>query len=229
MENNTERDEKRDEKIFNALLNIAADEVLKEEMDGLPSCEELNKLYPRTKSLDKKVNAAINREFKMARRKKAVRTLARIAAAFFVFAAIGAGVLFFDFGDDLSEGNAGPGTGIVFGYIPQGFEPVGAQEYYTFADDAGRQFTVQRTSGDVADDAYENREGLELHALRPSDFDSHQSGELEAREARPLPHRELPHREETTIRREIGGDVITITSYLDYETLAKIIESIETE
>jgi hypothetical protein len=44
-----------DEKLFETLLKIAAEDALREEMETIPSDEELKKMYPRNKSLDKKV------------------------------------------------------------------------------------------------------------------------------------------------------------------------------
>ncbi|MCL1844040.1 MAG: hypothetical protein FWF79_09520 [Defluviitaleaceae bacterium] len=91
MESNTNI--KRNEKIFNSLFDIAADEAFKEEMDALPSCEELNNMYPRTKSLDKKVYAVINKELNALKRKRALRTLAKVAAVLCIIVVASAGAL----------------------------------------------------------------------------------------------------------------------------------------
>jgi len=201
-EKRAEREAERNEKIFDAILKIALEEAVQEEMDALPSNEELNKLYPRSEALDKKVYAAIRREYRPVRIKRAVHKLARVAAVFLLFAAFGAGVLFADFRGEATE--SGMGTGIVFGYIPQGFEPVGTAEYHTFADDTGQQFTVHRIAGDIFEN--ENAETAE-HASR------REGG--------------LLYREENTLRRDFDENVIIVTSYINHETLARILENIE--
>jgi len=75
----------RNERILDGLIKIAATEVLREEIDALPSDEELEKMYPSVESLEKRGFAIINKEFRSINRKKALRKLARAAAAFFVF------------------------------------------------------------------------------------------------------------------------------------------------
>ncbi|MCL2357886.1 MAG: hypothetical protein FWC70_12170 [Defluviitaleaceae bacterium] len=197
----TERE--RNEKLFDAILKVAAEEALREEIDAMPSCEELNKMYPRSKSLDKKVYAAINRKFGAARRKRIARIFAKIAACF-IFAAIGAGIsgaFFLGVGSRAPEGE--PQTGIAFGYIPQGFELVAAQEYYTFADDDGRRFAVRRASGDVIEAG--------------SDY-----VRVEFR-----PQSIVPDIDISEITMEVGENIIISSFSLDSETLSKIAESIK--
>lgn len=83
MENNAKAE--RDERILDGLIKIAAIEVFHEEMDALPSDEELAKMYPSVKAFEKRGFAIINREFRTINRKKALRNFSRIAAAFCVF------------------------------------------------------------------------------------------------------------------------------------------------
>jgi len=129
-----------DDKIYKAIFKAAAEEALREEMAALPSDEELNEMYPRTKTLDKKVNAVLKQEFKTARRKQRLRLAARVAAVVILFVLVGGSVLMsveasrnfilntlidrrgdyiaFDFGIDGTPNEAG--NGIILGYLPEG-------------------------------------------------------------------------------------------------------------
>ena len=150
----------RNEKVFDALLKIAAEELMREKMDALPSLEELNQMYPRSASLDKKIYAIINKEKRRVWRNKALRGFAKAAAVFsIVFVAttailmsVGASrhfilnmlvdirndYVFFDF----SQGHAPDGGSDmdIIGAVPDGFRMTSSQtldsmSLYVFEDE----------------------------------------------------------------------------------------------
>jgi len=231
MENNMTMDEK----LFEALLKIATDEAVREEMEALPTDEELNKMYPRTKSLDKKVNAVLAREFRAARRKKALRMFAQIAAGFSVFAVVSSIVLLsveasrnfilnsiidmrgdyvaIDFGDaSTTEGGE-----IILGYLPEGFEFASRQilEELTitfFTDEAGHMIIVQQFVGESlsmgADAEYTDFSEVQLSGGSARIFETFD---------------ESGH---SKVMLERGSDVISIATTLDVETLITIAENL---
>ena len=82
-----------DEKLYTAILKVAAEEAWQEEMDSLPSLEDLNEMYPASEALDKRVYDTINKAARYGKVKKAMRTTARIAASICVFFVLAGSVL----------------------------------------------------------------------------------------------------------------------------------------
>ena len=141
----------RNERLFDAMLKIAADEALREEMDALPTDEELMKMYPFTESLSKKAYSVINKEFRVINRKKVIRAIVRVAAVFCVIIVLSASVLManpasrnaiLNFLIDIQHDHVtidfgiGGATGTdyhdaVFRYVPEGFEFVSRQAMET--------------------------------------------------------------------------------------------------
>jgi len=162
----------RNEQLFDAILKVATDEALQKEMDALPSKEELDKMFPRTESFDRKMRGVIKKEFKVARRTKTIHRFTRIAAIFCLIAFAGMGALMsvsasrnfilnmiinirgdyvaFDFG---AGGTPPPsGNSIVLGYKPEGFELESSIEMdtlilYVFIDNFDNHIIVQRFIG----------------------------------------------------------------------------------
>ena len=81
------------EKLFDAIIKVAAEEVWQEEIDSLPSLEELNEMYPPSETLDKRVYGAINKAVRRGKIKKAIRYTIRCAAIFCVFIVLAGGAL----------------------------------------------------------------------------------------------------------------------------------------
>ncbi|MCL2225403.1 MAG: DUF4367 domain-containing protein [Defluviitaleaceae bacterium] len=225
------------EKIFDALFKIAADEALKEEMDAMPSCEELNKLYPRTKSLDKKVYAVINRESRAIKTKKAIRAFTKIAAGFCVIAVLGIGAamsveasrnfilnFFVDMRGDYVAFDFGlgdrptPGDGkIVLGYKPEGFELVSnhameSMTMYVFADDSDNQIIIQRLMGS--------------DFFMGVDYEYMVFSEIQILGASANLFTSIYDYGTNKVMWAIENGVITITTTLDTETLIRIAENI---
>jgi len=81
------------EKLFDAIIKVAAEEAWQEESDSLPSLEELNEMYPTSETLDKRVYGAINKAARRGKIKKAIRYTIRCAMAFCVFIVLAGGAL----------------------------------------------------------------------------------------------------------------------------------------
>ena len=86
----------RNEKLFDAVLKIAAEEAMVERMDGLPSREELAKLYPRSQAFDKRAAKIIGKHDRAEKIRKnafVVRTVLKIAASFLLVVTLGFSLL----------------------------------------------------------------------------------------------------------------------------------------
>lgn len=228
------------EKLFEAMLKIATDEALREEMENLPSNEELNKMYPRTKSLDKKVNAVFKREFRVARRKKALQTFSRMAAVFSIFTVITGVVLMsveasrnfilnalidmrgdyiaFDFG--IGDTAIEEDSGMVLGYLPESFELIGGQSLEgvsirIFATDTGHSLIVQRIT----------RESLFVGV----DYEYMEFSEMQLNIGTARVFEATDEYTYSVIMWEAGTDVIKIATTLDFETAVRVAENILVE
>jgi len=167
MENNQKTE--TDEKLFTAVFKVAAEEAWQEEMDSLPSLDELNEMYPPSESLDKRVFGTINKAARRGKIKKAMRYTARCAAIFCVVIVLAGGLLMsveasrtfilnriinmgedyvqisFQLGDiaDLEIGE------LVVNYIPYDFafyeqgEFAEGHTFYTFRSDTRRGILIQ--------------------------------------------------------------------------------------
>jgi len=140
------------EQLFDELLKIAAKDAMQREMDAEPSLEELNALYPRSKSLDKKVYAAIKRYERAEKIKKSMYVFSRAAAVLCIVIVLGGSLLYsveasrnfirnllidvredhvvLDFGHRCAAVTTE--KGLTFGYFPQGFELVNAHVLEAF-------------------------------------------------------------------------------------------------
>lgn len=80
-----------DDKLFDALLKIAVEEALEQEMEEMPSCEELNKQYKPSPSLNKKIRKKISQhrfKEKASSWKKAAVKIAACSAIVMVFSSV---------------------------------------------------------------------------------------------------------------------------------------------
>lgn len=87
MENN------ENDKLFNAIIKVAAEEAWEEEMDSLPSLEELNEMYPPSESLDKRIYGTINKAARRGKIKKARRITSKLVAGLCVFIVLAGSLL----------------------------------------------------------------------------------------------------------------------------------------
>ena len=226
-----------DDRIFDALLKVAAEEALREEMEALPSDEELEKMYPRSESLDRKIYAMINKEKRTARRRAIARALPKVAAVFFMVIVASAGVLMsveasrifilnlfieamddhivIEFGEEkVIEPEAGQ---LVFGFVPEGFtlesvSQVGPLSIYVFDNGSGETVTVQKIDVQSmtmgADIEYTYHKVVEIDGFEAHFFDADGDGGY------------------NVLMREFRESIITVSSSLGFDELAEILRNI---
>ena len=83
----------KNEKMFNAMIESAAEDALKLKMDELPSCEELDQLYKPTQEMDLRINRIINKYYRVESAKKAFIFTGKIAAGLIILLIISGTVL----------------------------------------------------------------------------------------------------------------------------------------
>ena len=135
-----------DEKIFDALLKLATEEAMKEEMEALPDNEELNRIHMPSETLNKKISSIITKEKRMRKRKNFAYKFAKIAAVFIVALSVSGVILMsieasrnfilnafisvqnnhvaFYFESEESEGNEEINIDVISRYIPDDFKIV---------------------------------------------------------------------------------------------------------
>ncbi|MCL2224179.1 MAG: DUF4367 domain-containing protein [Defluviitaleaceae bacterium] len=156
------------EKLFNAIVKVAAEEAWQEEMDSMPSLEELNEMYPPSEALNKRVYGEINKAARRGKIKKAIRTTSKLVAGFCVFIVLAGGLLLsveasrtfilsriINMGDDYVQINFRLGYAadlkvgeLVINYIPDDFvfytqgELAEGYYYYMFKSDTRRGIMI---------------------------------------------------------------------------------------
>lgn len=160
------------EKILDALLKIAAEDVAEEEVAALPSPEELNNMHYPSDSLEKRVRAMITKDEKTKKRKKVMRGFVKAAAVFGLMFTVSAVALmavegsrifiintFINIQDDHmvfdfhNEVEAGAGNiDDHFEFAIYGFEYVTSQAFENstmtiFVNPAGQQIIITRDAG----------------------------------------------------------------------------------
>ena len=161
---------KRNEKIFEALLSVAAAEVMEEEMAALPGLEKLNEMYVASETLDKKIKGIIKKESRTHRRKQGIKTFGRVAAILGLIFTVSTialmsveasrnfiiNILFnmrndhvvFDFGDDTTpRPNEYENNHNFLNYLPVGFyyltsHATERSRTFVYINDAGQQITI---------------------------------------------------------------------------------------
>jgi len=83
----------RTDEVFEALLKVAAKEVIERKVAALPSCEELNRLYKPSPAFEKRVHKIINKHVSAKRIRRLAKTFWRVAAVFCVFITVSTAVL----------------------------------------------------------------------------------------------------------------------------------------
>ncbi|MDR2648157.1 MAG: DUF4367 domain-containing protein [Clostridiales bacterium] len=86
--------EDRNEKIFDTLLEIAVEEALLQEISGMPSCEELDKIYTPSPAMDKRIRRIISRHELSKNANAFFKITGKAAAGFLVLLGISATVIF---------------------------------------------------------------------------------------------------------------------------------------
>jgi hypothetical protein len=179
----------------------------------------------------------INREYKTVRRKRALRLFTQMAAGFSIFAIVSGIILMsveasrnfilnsliemrgeyvaFDFGaDNIPIVND---SGIILGYMPDGFELISNQALedlitIVFSDDTGGMVIVQRIVNEFlfmgVDEEYTDFSEIQLNMGRAFIFES------------------VDESNYNTVMWEQENDVIVISTSLDSETLIRIAENL---
>lgn len=75
------QEKSQNEKLFDALLKVAAEEALKREMESLPSVEELNELCKSSVEMDERIKRLIKHSFRKKKRNRIIKKAGKIAAS----------------------------------------------------------------------------------------------------------------------------------------------------
>ena len=231
------------EKLFAAIMKVAAEEAWQEERDSLPSFEELNEMYPSSEAMDKRIYGTINKAARRGKIKKAMRTTARLAAVFCVFIVVASGVLLsveasrtfilnriISMGEDYVQIRFQLGYAadleigeLVINYIPADFsfytqgELAEGYTYYIFESDARKTITINHFI--VPDDS------RSVYMFNPmaeySEFTIVSlNGQIAYLFVSPT---------HTTISWNYGRHFISVSAWLDVDELIKIAEGITIE
>jgi hypothetical protein len=94
MENNERinKDNLSDE-IYEALLKVAVNEAIRQDVEAMPSCEELNELYKPSPAFEKRIMKIIDKRFAKRRFSRTLKSFGRIAAIVSIIFTVSAAVL----------------------------------------------------------------------------------------------------------------------------------------
>ncbi|MCL1884582.1 MAG: DUF4367 domain-containing protein [Defluviitaleaceae bacterium] len=179
MPDNT-ADMERNEKLFDALLKVALEEVIDREMNALPSSEELNKMYPPSDAMKKRFDAILESANEESTIKRVTRIAGRVAAVFAIFFTVSTIVLMsveasrvfilntiiniyddhvvFDFG---AIGHTADNEDAIYEFVPTSFSYVSSQHLDTmsvfiFTNEEGERIILQRHIGTTLRIAVDN-------------------------------------------------------------------------
>ena len=234
MEKNIDREQS--DQLFEALLNVAAKELMSDEVNKLPNLEELNKVYLPSKSLDKKIRSIIDKEYRTYKRKRIMRKCGMIAACFGAVITASTILLMsveatrnfivntfitpqhdhvaFEFGENGVSEN---GADIALGYLPEGFELVNSQmldnvTIVFYSNRYGDQIIVQQhiasTLSIFIDNEFREFSLISLNNQNAYLFESHDEGYF------------------NVIMWQHKNDVFNVFSNLNVEELVRIAENI---
>lgn len=224
-----------DDKLFEAVLKIAAEEAIEQEMEEIPTCEELNEQYKPSPSLDKKIRHLISRhKFKekfILWRKAAVK----IAACFALFFVLSSAVLLsldatrnYIFnavtklhGEYFSIEHGENSTSNIIihkpTYLPEGFIEVSSKEI-----------------GDIIRIIYENENGITIDFKQSPSQTSHILADYEGKEYLNIIINnqdaylfKATEDKKNTVIWEYNGIIFNITSEIESGVLIQIAESIK--
>jgi len=172
--------ENKNERILDTLIEIAAEDSLLQEIEEMPSCEELNKIYIPSPGLKKKIHRLITKNEYSARLKKTLYFSGKLATGLLILILITSAILFsveasrnyiFNIFINRYSNNTAfefqpNNTTSIFDkysikYIPPGFilKTTNTNEntrIYTFANENGIQFTLQEWLGETLNSFIDN-------------------------------------------------------------------------
>lgn len=174
-------EEEQNEVLFNALLKVAVSEAMKNEIDTLPSNEELNKEYIPSPKLDKQIKKIINQnriKSKIKLYSKRTRNIAAVIIIIFVLSSITLlsveatrNAIFNAFVEEfgqyteiqfqVSETDSEQSDIYRPAYIPEGFKEKSMQSYgntimLIYSDDAGVEILFKQRLADVGTSLIDN-------------------------------------------------------------------------
>ena len=225
---------RRNEKLFDAVVKVAVEEAIDRETDSFPNEDELNKIYPRSAALDKRVRGIINKAAKDSRKKKRLPLFVRVAASFAVLIAVVCITLlsveasrnvilniFINIQDDHVAFDFGyfralHGEQASLNFIPYGFEYVSSQHMETqsvavYMNEAGERITLQNLFGMNLSVAVDNVN----RTFWVRDISGHEMYIFKS----------LSDELQNVVMWAVGEDVIIIASTVAIESLIKIAES----
>jgi hypothetical protein len=151
MENKTQN---RSDEIFEALLKVAVNEVIRQDVEEMPSIEKLDKLHKPSPAFEKRIQKIIRRHTSIRKIRHLPKTFTRAAAVFGIFVALSTAVLMsveasrvfifnmivglqddhaiIDFVDDNIAAHGVEVGRYTLGYLPHSFELVDHQLSYDF-------------------------------------------------------------------------------------------------
>ena len=225
----------RNEKLFDAVVKVAVEEALDHEIDSYPNEEELNRMYPRSAALDKRVKSIINKAANDSRKKKLLPLFVRVAASFAVLFTVTSIILLsveasrnfilniiisiqddhvlFDFED---SNRALHGEQASLKFIPYGFEYVSSQHMETqslvvYMNEAGERIVLQN----IFDMSLSVAVGNVNRTFSVRDVNGHEMYIFES----------LSDELQNMVMWAEGEEVIIITSTIAIESLIEIVES----
>jgi hypothetical protein len=83
-----------EDKLFDAVIKVAAEEALIQEMSVMPSCDDANSLYQPSVSLDKKINKIISHHKRMIKAASWKKSTLKTAAAYAILITASITILF---------------------------------------------------------------------------------------------------------------------------------------
>ncbi|MCL2852372.1 MAG: DUF4367 domain-containing protein [Defluviitaleaceae bacterium] len=154
----------RSEKLFDTMLKAAAEEAAEQEMDALPSREDLEKLYPRSEAFEKRIAKIIRKHERAAKTKRALTIFYRAAASMAIVFTVGVITLmsveasrayilsrFIEIDNDevLIGYRFGEISGLEFGELLIGYVPEGITFDYKEEDDGIVRYIFVNEAGHV--------------------------------------------------------------------------------
>ena len=225
------------DEIFEALLKSAAQEAMKREMEAMPSCEELNKLYTPSDDLNKRVAKIIDSHERRYKNKRMIKSFMKIAASFAILLTISTIALMsveasrifilntfinirndhvaFEFGQN---GSSIGTNNIVAGYIPSGFELTNIYALETIAmliysNEHGEQIIIGHFTADSISLGVDN-ENRKFSIVYLNDQEAYLFEALDVQDKNILVWYH-------------GNDLFTITSTISVEEIFRIAENVE--
>ena len=165
--------ENRNDKILDSLIETAADDAAFQEMNDMPSCEDLDKIYIPSPEMDKKVRRIISKIENEKRVKRFLKLSGKIAAGFLLFFALSATILMsvkasrtyifnmflkWNSGNVLINFKTADFDNIVakysFNYIPKGFSLTKIEsddriKTYLYTNESNQQLIIQLSPADT--------------------------------------------------------------------------------